>query len=266
MKHMTTIILYGNPITHWREALKEDSSLWSNIDGQPEALLTLDDDKISAIEDRIVIPLQEDDVLNCPFECLKPDNETIKIFKDKRQFKDFLRANEIDNYAQDYTVENVQFPVILKRTDLVKGQGVYLINGVEKLNRYLSSQMFKNQEYIIEKYIPTDFEPATWMICKDGEVLWHRSLQWSKITSPTIKCGAEPGGREYHPDEATIALFKQIIKISNYSGPITFNYKMLDGKAILFEANPRLGGTLMLQENRHLLIEAINMIIKLQGK
>lgn len=266
MKYMTTIILYGNPITHWRDSLKEDSSLWSNIDGAPDALISLDRDEIEAIEDKIVIPLQEDDIVNCPFECLKPDNETIKIFRDKRQFKDFLRANDIDNYAKDYTVEDVEFPVILKRIDLVKGQGVYLINGVEKLNLYLSRSMFKDQPYIIEKYIPTDFEPATWMICKDGEVLWHRSLQWSKITSPTIRCGGEKGGKEYHPDEDTIALFKQIVKLSNYSGPITFNYKMLDGKAILFEANPRLGGTLMLEENRHLLIEAINLIIKLQGK
>jgi len=263
---MTTIILYGNPVTKWREALKEDSNLWPNIDGAPYALVTLDNDIIGCIEDKIVIPLQEDDIANCPFECLKPDNETIKIFRDKRQFKDFLKSNGIDNYAKDYTVEDVEFPVILKRTDLVKGQGVYLINGVEKLNIYLSRSMFKGQPYILEKYIPTEFEPATWMICKDGEVFWHRSLQWSKITSPTIKCGGEPGGKEYHPDEDTIALFKQIVKISNYSGPITFNYKMFDGKAILFEANPRLGGTLMLEENRHLLIEAINMIIKLQGK
>jgi hypothetical protein len=263
---MTTIILYGNPVTKWREALKEDSSLWSNIDGAPYALVTLDNDIIGCIEDKIVIPLQEDDIANCPFECLKPDNETIKIFRDKRQFKDFLKSNGIDNYAKDYTVEDAEFPVILKRTDLVKGQGVYLINGVEKLNIYLSRSMFKGQPYIIEKYIPTDFEPATWMICKDGEVFWHRSLQWSKITSPTIKRGGEPGGKEYHPDEATIALFKQIVKLTNYSGPITFNYKMQDGKAVLFEANPRLGGTLMLEENRHLLIEAINLIIKLQGK
>jgi phosphoribosylaminoimidazole carboxylase (NCAIR synthetase) len=263
---MSTIILYGNPIAHWLEALTKHSNLWSNIDGEHRSLITTNNDKIKSIKDKIVIPLQENDILNCPFECLKPDNETIKIFKNKKQFKEFLRTNNINNYPQDYTVDNIEFPVILKRTDLVKGKGVFLINDMEELKLNLSKAIFKNQEYIIEKYIPTDFEPVTWMICKDGEVLWNKSLQWSKENSPIIKLGAETGGIEYNPDEETIALFKKIVKISNYSGPITVNYKMFDGKAIIFEVNPRLGGTLMLNENRHLLIEAINLIINLQGK
>jgi carbamoylphosphate synthase large subunit len=262
---MTTIVIYGKPALHWEDALSSKSSLWSSIDGNPSVLVGRDNKKIRAIEDKIVIPLQEDDILNCPFECLKPDNETIKVFQNKIYFKDFLRLNDINNYAQDYTLENVEFPVILKRVDLVKGKGVFLINNMEQLKRQLSKPIFLNQKYIIEKYIPTDFEPVTWMVCKDGQVIWHRSLQWSKSNSPIIKLGAEPGGIEYNPDEATIELFKQIVKISNYSGPITINYKMFESRPVIFEVNPRLGGTLMLRDNRNLLIEAISTIIKISG-
>ena len=87
-------------MAHWLEALTKHSNLWSNIDGEHKSLITTNNDKVKSIKDKIVIPLQENDILNCPFECLKPDNETIKIFKNKKQFKEFLRTNNIDNYPQ----------------------------------------------------------------------------------------------------------------------------------------------------------------------
>lgn len=262
---MTTIIMYGNPAAHWKRALEKNSKLWSRIEGKPSSLITRNNKVIDGIEDKIIIALNEDDILNCPYKSLKPSDDIIKIFRDKRQFKDFLKINNIDNYAKDYTLENVEFPVILKRTDLVKGKGIFLIKDMEELKIKLSLPIYLNQEYIIEKYISTPYEPVTWMVCKDGEVLWHKSLEWSKKTSPIIKTGAEIGGIEYTPSESTIELFKQIIKISNYSGPIAFNYKMLDESPIIFEVNPRLGGTLMLEENIDLLAEAINTIIKTHG-
>jgi carbamoylphosphate synthase large subunit len=259
---MTTIVIYGTPAAHWMQALHPQSNLWSKIDRQTSVLITKNNQKIESIKDKVVIPLYEEDVLACPFESLKPDNDIIKVFQNKRAFKDFLKINNIHHYAKDYTIEDVEFPAILKRTDLVKGKGIFVIQDMEELQARLSMPLYTNQEYIIEKYIPTHYEPVTWMVCKDGEVLWHKSLQWSKDTSPIIKTGAESGGKEYNPSELTIEVFKQVVKISNYSGPIAFNYKMFEDKPVIFEVNPRLGGTLMLEENMHILAEAINTIVE----
>jgi hypothetical protein len=40
---------------------------------------------------------------------------------------------------------------------------------------------------------------------------------------------------------------------------------MFEDKPVIFVVNPRLGGTLMLEENMDILAEAINTIIKLNG-
>jgi carbamoylphosphate synthase large subunit len=260
---MTNIVLYGDPQQHWAKALHPNSKFWNKLEIKSKVVISKNEEKIRVIKDKIIIPLSEEDIKSCPFECLKPSIDIIELFHNKRNFKDFLKANNINNYAQDYTIENVEFPVILKRTDLVKGRGVILIKNIDQLKQTLSSTIFLNQEYILEKYIPTDFEPVTWMVCKDGEVFWHKSLQWSKHTSPTIKKGAEPGGIEYNPSESTIDLFKQVVKISNYTGPIAFNYKMFEDEAVIFEVNPRIGGSLMLEENWDILAGSINTIVKI---
>ena len=47
----------------------------------------------------------------------------------------------------------------------------------------------------------------------------------------------------------------------NYRGPCVIDYKLADGRVQIFEINPRLGGTLLLDAHARLLREALAHIL-----
>jgi len=61
-----------------------------------------------------------------------------------------------------------------------------------------------------------------------------------------------------------LSIFQGILKPLNFNGPCNIDFKLTpQGKLKIFEINPRLGGSLMHEENGDLLKDAINHILAL---
>jgi carbamoylphosphate synthase large subunit len=56
-------------------------------------------------------------------------------------------------------------------------------------------------------------------------------------------------------------VFRKIFNLSNYSGPANVNFKLRDGKPIIFESNPRFGGSMFLPMFRPQLKQSITALL-----
>jgi carbamoylphosphate synthase large subunit len=60
----------------------------------------------------------------------------------------------------------------------------------------------------------------------------------------------------------TSRTIKNVIKHLNYSGPCNIDFKLINGIPKIFEINPRLGGSLMVEENLPVLAKILEIVIK----
>jgi 5-formaminoimidazole-4-carboxamide-1-(beta)-D-ribofuranosyl 5'-monophosphate synthetase len=64
---------------------------------------------------------------------------------------DWLKKSGINTPEEYKNINNVKFPVIIKSFGAAGGKGYYLVNNKQDLDR--KTKLFKNQKYIIQKYI-----------------------------------------------------------------------------------------------------------------
>jgi biotin carboxylase len=76
-----------------------------------------------------------------------------------------------------------------------------------------------------------------------------------------VQKGSFTNASEIELSEEIYKVFERILKAFNYEGPANFNYKLKDGKPIIFEMNPRMGGSMMKPKFRHLVAGCVEAII-----
>jgi carbamoylphosphate synthase large subunit len=267
------VIIYGQHTKEWTRAFSSPE-LWKKIETVIEILLVNDspDPKIPDPTGKeistIIIPLTEQHTKNCPkqYRSLIPDVRSIDIFRNKDKFSIYVMQHKLEHLCPvRYThSEEIIYPCILKRTDLNAGRGIQIVHSLQHLRFLLQHETWREKEYIVQAMVMGQIEYVSHCICVNGKIVWHCSFayemgQTEEIRNPlnykTISnCFAT---------EDNIAQLEKFLLPLRYSGPCNIDYKIdRNGKLLVFEINPRFGGSLMLPENENYLREAIVSIIK----
>ena len=266
------VVIYGKGLwDSWSEALGPDSEFWKSFSSIEKVIQvdTLDfplQEVCKEYNKAVLIPLSVEDNINHPKGCLTlvSSPETINVFNNKELFYEFLSSNGLEEYFPktiNVTSDTPKFPFIMKRLDLYGGVGIALIWDQQRYEWALNNHRFKDKRYLVQEYVEGDVEYVTHVMCRDGEVLWNVTYEGPVPTGGRINTGPFATNRIVTMEPEVMDVFRKMFKLANYSGPANVNFKLRDGKPVIFESNPRFGGAMFLPMFRPQLKQSITALL-----
>ena len=266
------VVIYGKGLwSSWKDALGAESDFWKGF-SSIEKVIEVDDidfpleDVCKDYNKVVLIPLSVQDNFNHPKGCLTlvSSHDTLNTFNNKELFYKFLERNGLKEYFPkllNITSNTPEFPFIMKRLDLYAGVGIALIWDQKRYEWALNNHRFKDQEYLVQEYIEGDVEYVTQVMCKDGEILWNVTFEGPVPKDGKVNMGPFAENKIVTMEPEVLDVFRKIFNIANYSGPANVNFKLRDGKPIIFESNPRFGGSMFLPMFRPQLKQSITALL-----
>jgi carbamoylphosphate synthase large subunit len=266
------VIIYGKGLwSSWKDALGAESDFWKGF-SSIEKVIEVDnidfplEDVCKNYNKVVLIPLSVQDNFNHPKGCLTlvSSHDTLNTFNNKDLFYKFLERNGLKEYFPkllNITSNTPEFPFIMKRLDLYAGVGIALIWDQERYEWALNNHRFKDQEYLVQEYIEGDVEYVTQVMCKDGEILWNVTFEGPVPKDGKVNMGPFAENKIVTMEPEVLDVFRKIFNLANYSGPANVNFKLRDGKPIIFESNPRFGGSMFLPMFRPQLKQSITALL-----
>ena len=265
------VVIYGEHSPDWMRALSEGAPVWENLIADRKLLVehvsqTPIPQAQLAGALTIVVPLMEEHTESCPpeFPALIPTRLALRTFRDKGAFAEYAAQQGLSARCPVvYPNSGVaRFPCVLKRTDLNAGIGVVIAESGDHLKELLQEPLFSGYPYILQSLVPGDCEYVTHCICDRGRIVWHCSYAYD--LDPQIRLrvsGSKTRRAEISP--AQLAELGKFLAPLAFSGPCNIDHKVADdGHVIVFEINPRLGGSLMYPENLDDLRAALSSLVQ----
>jgi carbamoylphosphate synthase large subunit len=266
------VVIYGKGLwSSWKDALGADSEFWKGF-SSIEKVIEVDNIDFPLQEicknynKTVLIPLSVEDNFNHPkgYLTLVSSHDTLNTFNNKDLFYEFLEQNDLQEYFPkllNTTSSTPEFPFIMKRLDLYGGVGIVLIWDQERYEWALNNHRFKDHRYLVQEYIEGDVEYVTQVMCKDGEVLWNVTFEGPVPRDGKVNMGPFAENKIVTMEPEVLDVFRKIFKLANYSGPANVNFKLRDGKPVIFESNPRFGGSMFLPMFRPQLKQSITALL-----
>jgi hypothetical protein len=268
------VVIYGAAWRDWMIALWPGSRVWWGIPrvksvvmlpGSPAAEIPA---PTPEIPEAVAIPLLEDHIRNRPkrLRSLAPDERSLDVLGDKRQFQDYIQGNGLANLCPEHfsSPAAARFPCILKRTGLYAGHGIAAVASAEQLQSLLDQPPWQGHPFVLQAMVEGDREIVTHCVCKKGQILWHTSYLYTLPPGQVIRCGVT--GIPIQPLGVSPSVLRQLqrfLEPLDYTGPCNFDYKLgPDRKLRIMEINPRLGGSLMLPAHAPHLQAALSTIVE----
>ena len=273
IQQQVRIVIFGLSYDVWMQALGPASTIWPRLGIVNEVLMVQNVENflipapVVPGTATVVIPLMEKHIANCPADYYRliPSLTALEIFSDKELFADYAMRHGLSSSCPRFfpRFDEVEYPAVLKRVDLHAGQGIVVVRNDDDLRRCLQDQNWKGQRLILQSLVPSCNEYVMHAICKDGYILWQTTFEY-ELDSPDQIRGPEnfKAIRTFRHEKETLARLEAFLIPLRYSGPCNVDYKLTaSGEPIVFEINPRFGGSLMRGENFEYLIGAIDHLI-----
>lgn len=196
----------------------------------------------------LVVPLNVDDALwlaaqpvfNARNPIPMPSTEVINLCDDKQAFSNALVAAGFGMHVPLRATPTV-YPYILKKRRDHSSISTQIIRDAadERGLRNLA----QDPEYFTQQLVLGCREYATHISFIGDSVVSELTLEYTFPTDQGIKLRSPVLYRRYTrcPD---LALLVGILRALRFEGLCCFNYKLARGRVVVFELNPRLGGTL----------------------
>ena len=270
-KDEVLVVIWGVHSPDWMTALSSSAPVWTKIPNV-KAVLNLcasaPDVPLCSRAGRrtVIIPLMEDHIAQCPrgYAALTPTAEALVTFSDKARFADYARRQGLSAAcpATYPSVDDAVFPCVLKRTNLNNSQGVEIATSREHTRNLLAQEPFAGRPFIIQSLVPFQTEYVVHCVCIEGRIIWHAvyardfpALQPNGAKLPRVLRGAT----------ITDSLLKQLeafLRPLAYAGPCSVDCTWgEDEQLIVFEINPRFGGSLMRPEKTEDLAACLSLVI-----
>ena len=191
-----------------------------------------------------ILPLTEPHILELnehKIKAIMTTPEVINIFSNKDEFDKYTVKNNLSKYIpiRFYHNDNSNKLVIVKPPTGGSSVGMYLSN----LNELDASVFHKN---IIQEYIKSDTEFTGNLVVQNGTIIYgnayyryygdrnyikHDSLDYT--VQQTV-----PISKKY------LDILELFLKPVNYTGICNVDFKLVNDEIVVFEINPRCGGSL----------------------
>lgn len=188
-----------------------------------------------------------------PDAIFKMDIKNVEVLNNKCLFAKFMMDNfpenipltiSIDfqtfNYLNPEYKNNIERKMIIKNAVGFAGVGISIIKKIPQ----------KRYNKVISDYIEhTEYYSGHFLIYK-GDIIKSIFFRGTNDDENLIRCGPITEYEVVEPDKlkADVSVFDKLFKILNYSGFACPEFTIVDNKIVMFEINPRCGGSLISNE------------------
>jgi hypothetical protein len=172
---------------------------------------------------------------------IHPTAEVAALCHDKLELTRFLIAKGFGGFTPALRAPGPPYPYVWKRRRGAWGRDCHVVTGPDVESRFDLS----DQDWFAQALAPGPVEFATHLLRASGRVLYASTLTYAMAGPMQVR------GRDQPPVSAQFArgcpypaLLGGILSALNYQGTACFNYKIIDGKPLIFEINPRYGASL----------------------
>lgn len=170
-----------------------------------------------------------------------PSLKSLQICNDKYLFHQKLVEGGYENYLPKISSQ-LPYPYILKKKVDEWGINSHIICNKEDELRY--SQSLSSKEYFRQELIPGKEEYTTHLLFSKGKIVCSSNIEYAFKRDFFIKGKGESPVTRQIEQSPHLPLFASILDLIMFEGLCCFNYKIMDDRPIIFEINPRFGGSL----------------------
>jgi hypothetical protein len=172
---------------------------------------------------------------------IHPTAEVADLCDDKLALTRFLIAKGLGRFTPALRAPGPPYPYVWKRRRGHWGRDCHVVMGPDDETGF----DFADQDWFAQALAPGPVEFATHMLRANGEVRYVSTIAYG-MPGPMLIRGQdhEPVSIQLHRGCPFPVLFGDILSALDYQGTLCFNYKIIDGKPLIFEINPRYGGSL----------------------
>jgi hypothetical protein len=213
-----------------------DRDVWDGVPGVIEVQRVADRSSVNAVPSNadirtVIIPLGEEHYSEAPrsYLSLVPDARAIATLSNKASFAAYLDEHGLSklrptNYGSD---EDVEFPFVLKRTDLAGGMGIEFVRSTAEFDRRLKTTMFRGKQRLLQAFVAGSTEYVTHCVCKDGVILWDCTFAWGLGSDTQFGIPDFGATIPFSASRKTLSDIAAALAPLRYSGPCCVNYKLL---------------------------------------
>ena len=170
-----------------------------------------------------------------------PDDDTIEVCDDKLLFHERLEALGFGELLPAVLGEgDRRYPHVLKARRGDWGQGIRILRSPADEPEIVPPDSFR------EAAVEGADEYVLHLLRVDGQVRYRLCYRYDMGAGLTVR-GAVDAPRAIEPadDAPALAPCLAILEALGFEGTCCFNYKLVDGRPIILELNPRFGGSLV---------------------
>jgi carbamoylphosphate synthase large subunit len=181
---------------------------------------------------------------------LIPDKRTVQVTHDKMRFNEFLAGNGFGELVPTVYDGTVEYPFIYKKHHDQAGINSKIILTPDEREAFERS--IEPGEYYKQRYVGGRNEYTTHVLSVDGTPRFRATVEFTFDGDHFVR-GVNFEQRSVERIATPFEdVFAAILKTLAYTGTCCFNYKIEDGRPLIFEVNPRVGGSLRLDLNDYL--------------
>jgi len=172
---------------------------------------------------------------------LLPSSHAVTLCDDKLKFSQFLVAEGFGDVIPGLRPAGKPYPYVWKKRRGWWGAHCRVVNGPQdEIDLDL-----KDHDWFAQELIPGEVEFATHVLRVDGEIR-YTSTYVHKMSGGALINGVKdsPLHSGFMRSCLYLDLFSDILARLEFEGTACIDYKVVRGKPVIFEINPRFGGSL----------------------
>ena len=181
---------------------------------------------------------------------LIPSRIAVDIADDKLRFNTWLRSGGYGDLVPEFRDGADAYPFIYKKRRDRAGRNAYVIHSPEE--QHAIETAIDADEYFKQRYVPGRKEYTSHFLMADGKIVFDTTVEFTFGDEFFIRGIREPRNTIKKVVTPFLSVFADILETLDYKGTCCFNYKIENGKPLVFEINPRAGGSLRLDLNNYL--------------
>jgi hypothetical protein len=266
-------VILCNPRTdRWRQALDPRSGVWDGVPGVDEVVIVERFGELlrhgwAGGRQSIVVPLTRRALQGFPrlWWNLAPSRFAHGTCADKQRFDRFMRRAGMEEMipASWRRLEESRLPCVVKRLNKDGSFGVKVAWSRAELEATVANKPFRRRPLLFQELVEGLIDHATHCVAVEGRIVWHTSYAYDIDPATRVQTTADhPARRRIDAAPSVLAQFERVLRALGYSGPVSFDWRPRGEGIVLFEINPRFGGSLMLDINRDDLRAALTALVQ----
>ena len=178
-----------------------------------------------------------------------PSRAAVSLCDDKLKLAEFLAGEGFAQYVPVRRSPRLPYPYIWKKRRGWWGMHAHIVNGPDD-ERNLK---LNDKNWFAQTLVPGSVEFATHFLRVDGEIRYVSTVT-HQMAAPAFVNGVQdaPLHSSFQRGCEFLEIFSAMLDRLEFEGTACIDYKVVDGKPVVFEINPRFGGSLCGDINAYL--------------